>query len=166
MKKLVVLALGTVMALTLAACGGNGNNNNSNNSNNGNNSNNSVAESKVESKTESQVESQVSENKNPYNLDMKSTETQPMSKERASKEVLGETANTYFGGLNYFEDTEQANLTYDDVVTHIGVDPSEYKYDENLQAELYIWYADGDDKASLNVWFVDGKINASGAYNL
>lgn len=157
MKKLVVLALGTAMALTLAACGGNGNNNNNNNSNNSNNSD-------TASKVESQVESQVSEN--PYNLDMKSTEAQPMSKERASKEVLRETANTYFGGYNYFEDTEQANLTYDDVVIHIGVDPSEYRYDETLEAELYTWYADGDDKASLNVWFVDGKINASGAYNL
>lgn len=163
MKKLVVLALGTVMALTLAACGGNGNNNNSNNSNSGNNS---VTESKIESQIESQAESQVSENQNPYNLDMKSTEVQPMSKERASKEVLRETATTYFGGFNYFEDTEQANLTYTDVVTHIGVDPSEYRYDENLQAELYTWYADGDDKASLNVWFVDGKLNASGNYNL
>ena len=159
MKKLVVLALGTAMALTLAACGGNGNNNNNNNSNSGNNS---VTESKVES----QVESQVSENQNPYNLDMKSTEAQPMSKKRASKDVLRETATTYFGGLNYFEGAEQANLTYEDVVAHIGVDPSEYKYDENLQAELYTWYADGDDKASLNVWFVDGKINASGNYNL
>ncbi|MGN0470134.1 MAG: hypothetical protein ACI4GV_04400 [Acutalibacteraceae bacterium] len=154
MKKLVVLALGTAMALTLAACGGNGSNNNSNNSNN----------SDTASRIESQVESQGSEN--PYNLDMKSTEAQPMSKERASKDVLRETATTYFGGLNYFEATEQANLTYEDVVTHIGVDPSEYRYDENYGAELYIWYADGDDKASLNVWFVGGKLYASGDYNL
>lgn len=151
MKKSVVLALGIAMALTLAACDGNGSNNNSNNSD-------------AASKIESQVESQV--NENPYNLDMKSTEAQPMSKERASKDVLTETATTYFGGLNYFEGAEQANFTYEDVVTHIGVDPSEYRYDESYGAELYIWYADGDDKASLNVWFVGGKLYASGNYNL
>lgn len=105
-------------------------------------------------------------NSNPYNLDMKSTEAQAMSTERASIDVLRETAQTYLGGLNYFEGTEQANYTYEDLKEHIGVDASEYKYDEALQAELYIWYADGDDNASLNIWIVDGKLNACGAMNI
>lgn len=107
-----------------------------------------------------------SESSNAYNLDMKSTEAQPMSAERASAEVLRETAQTYLGGYNYFEGTEQANLTYNDVKEHIGVDASEHHYDDTQQAELYIWYVDGDDKASLNVWFVDGKLNACGAINI
>lgn len=89
-----------------------------------------------------------------------------MSTERASAEVLRETAQTYLGGYNYFEGTEQANLTYNDIKEHIGVDASEYRYDDTQQAELYIWYVDGDDKASLNVWFVDGKLNACGAINI
>ena len=107
-----------------------------------------------------------SEVTNAYNLDMKSTEAQPMSTERATIEVLRETAQTYLGGYNYFEGTEQANLTYNDIKEHIGVDASEYRYDDSLQAELYVWYVDGDDNASLNIWFIDGKINACGAINI
>ena len=136
MKKFLVLMISIVMVFSLTACGGN------------------------DKKDDS------SDSGNTYNLDMKSTETQPMASERASAEVLSETAETYFGGLNYFEGTEQANYTYDDVKEHIGVEASVYCYDETMQAGLYIWYVDGDDKASLNLWFVDGKLNACGAYNL
>lgn len=136
MKKFLILMISIVMVFSLAACGGNGGSGGS------------------------------SESSNAYNLDMKSTEAQPMSAERASAEVLRETAQTYFGGLNYFEGSEQENLTYNDVKEHIGVDASEYRYDVTQQAELYIWYVDGDDKASLNVWFVNGKLNASGSINL
>lgn len=105
-------------------------------------------------------------NDNPYNLDMKSTEVQPMSEERASIDVLRETFYTYLGGLNYFEGSEQEKLTYSDVKDHIGVDPSEYRYDENYEAELYTWYADGDDNVILSIWFKDGKIYACGAFNI
>ncbi|MDD6644617.1 MAG: hypothetical protein PUE67_00910 [Oscillospiraceae bacterium] len=136
MKKILVLMISIVMVFSFTACGGNDEKGGS------------------------------SDSGNAYNLDMKSTEAQPMATERASADVLRETAQTYFGGMNYFEGTEQADYTYDDVKEHIGVDASEYKYDEERQAELYIWYVDGDDKAMLNVWFVDGKLNASGAMNL
>lgn len=136
MKKILVLMISIVMAFSFTACGGNDEKGGS------------------------------SDSGNAYNLDMKSTETQPMSTKRASIEVLRETAQTYFGGMNYFEGTEQANYTYDDVKEHIGVDATMYRYDDTQQAELYVWYVDGDDKASLNVWFVDGKLNACGAYNL
>ena len=139
MKKFLILMISIVMVFSFAACGGNGGNGESGGS---------------------------SESSNAYNLDMKSTEAQPMSTERASAEVLRETAQTYFGGLNSFEGSEQENLTYNDVKEHIGVDASEYRYDDTQQAELYIWYVDGDDKASLNVWFVDGKLNACGAINI
>ena len=146
MKKLLIAMISVIMMLALTACGG-GNGNSSNNGSNGESSSSAVSE-------------------NPYNLDMKSTEAQPMSKERASAEVLRETFQTYLGGYNYFEGTEQANLTYNDVKGHIGVDASEYRYDDTQQAALYIWYVDGDDKASLNIWFIDGKINACGAMNI
>lgn len=138
MKKFLILMISIVMVFSFAACGGNG----------------------------GSGESGRPESSNAYNLDMKSTEVQPMSTERASAEVLRETAQTYLGGYNYFEGTEQANLTYNDIKEHIGVDASEYRYDDTQQAELYIWYVDGDDKASLNVWFVDGKLNACGAINI
>ena len=139
MKKFLILMISIVMVFSFAACGGNGGNGESGGS---------------------------LESSNAYNLDMKSTEAQPMSTERASAEVLRETAQTYLGGLNYFEGSEQENLTYNDIKEHIGVDASEYRYDDTQQAELYIWYVDGDDKASLNVWFVDGKLNACGAINI
>lgn len=139
MKKILVLMISIVMVFSFAACGGNGGNGESGSS---------------------------SDSGNAYNLDMKSTETQPMSTKRASIEVLRETAQTYLGGLNYFEGTEQANLTYNDIKEHIGVDATMYRYDDTQQAELYIWYVDGDDKSMLNVWFVDGKLNASGAINI
>lgn len=139
MKKFLILMISIVMVFSFAACGGNG----------GNGENGGTAETT-----------------NAYNLDMKSTETQPMSTKRASIEVLRETAQTYLGGLNYFEGTEQANLTYNDIKEHIGVDATMYRYDDTRQAELYVWYVDGDDKASLNLWFVDGKLNACGAINI
>lgn len=78
---------------------------------------------------------------NPYNLDLNSVKTQPMSNKRANEEVLRETFKNYFGELNYFFATEQANLTYADVVAHIGVDPSEYRYDDERKAQIYSWYA-------------------------
>ena len=72
---------------------------------------------------------------NPYNLDMESTEPQAMCSGRAGEEVLKETFSDYFGGLNYFFAAEQAELTYADVVAHIGVDPSEYRYDADRNAQ-------------------------------
>ena len=116
MKKLLIAMISVIMVLALTACGG-GNGNSSNSGSNGESSSSAVSE-------------------NPYNLDMKSTEVQPMSNERATIEVLRETAETYFGGLNYFVGSEQANLTYNDVKEHIGVDAAEHRYDETQQAEL------------------------------
>ena len=91
---------------------------------------------------------------NPYNLDMESTEPQAMCSGRAGEEVLKETFRDYFGGLNYFFAAEQAELTYADVVAHIGVDPSEYRYDADRNARV------------MHVWFRDGKLYACGVYNL
>lgn len=102
----------------------------------------------------------------PYDLDMTSTEAQPMSNDRADKTILTETFKEYFGGLNYFFATEQANLTYADVVLHIGVDPSEYRYDAVRQAQIYSWYAAESSASVLHVWFKYGKLYACGAYNL
>ena len=103
---------------------------------------------------------------NPYNLDMESTEAQTMSNKRASEAVLQETFKEYFGGLNYFFATEQANFTYEDVVAHIGVDPSEYRYDAERGAQIYTWYADKSKAKVMHVWFKGGKLYACGVYNL
>ena len=63
MKKFLIIMISIVMVFSFAACGGNGGNGESGGS---------------------------SESSNAYNLDMKSTETQPMSTKRASIEVLRE----------------------------------------------------------------------------
>ena len=103
---------------------------------------------------------------NPYNLDMESTEAQAVSGNRAGKSVLIETFKEYFGGLNYFFAAEQADFTLEDVIAHIGVDPSEYRYDAEREAQIYSWYAAKKHTRVLHVWFKDGKLYACGAYNL
>ena len=71
-------------------------------------------------------------------------------------------------GLNYFsDDDEQSKLTYADLKEHIGVDCSDYCYDEAYQRGIYTWYADEDDACSLSLFFGDNdKLIAAGAYNL
>ena len=101
-------------------------------------------------------------------IDMKSAEVQTVSADRATLEVLNETFFTYLGGLNYFTDSDpQAKLTYADLKEHIGVDCSEYQYQEEYQRGVYTWYAAEDDACCLSLFFGDnGKLMAAGAYNL
>ena len=103
---------------------------------------------------------------NPYNLDLESTEAQTISENRADESVLKETFKEYFGGLNYFFAAEQADFTLEDVIAHIAVDPSEYRYDAEREAQIYSWYAAKSKARVLHVWFKDGKLYACGAYNL
>ena len=92
-------------------------------------------------------------------IDMKSTDTQT---------VTSDTFFTYLGGLNYFTDSDpQAKLTYADLKELIGVDCSEYQYQEEYQRGVYTWYAAEDDACCLSLFFGDnGKLIAAGAYNL
>ena len=101
-------------------------------------------------------------------IDMKSTDTQTVTSDRATLEVLNETFFTYLGGLNYFTDSDpQAKLTYADLKEHIGVDCSEYQYQEEYQRGVYTWYAVEDEACCLSLFFGDnGKLMAAGAYNL
>ena len=101
-------------------------------------------------------------------IDMKSTDTQTVTSDRATLEVLNETFFTYLGGLNYFtEGDAQSKLTYADLKEHIGVDCSEYQYDKEYQRGVYTWYAAEDDACCLSLFFGDnGKLIAAGAYNL
>ena len=101
-------------------------------------------------------------------IDLKSAEVQAVSADRATLEVLNETFFTYLGGLNYFTDSDpQAKLTYADLKEHIGVDCSEYQYQEEYQRGVYTWYAAEDEACCLSLFFGDnGKLVAAGAYNL
>ena len=101
-------------------------------------------------------------------IDMNSTDTQTVTSDRATLEVLNETFFTYLGGLNYFTESDaQSKLTYADLKEHIGVDCSEYRYEEEYQRGVYTWYAAEDDACCLSLFFGDnGKLIAAGAYNL
>ena len=101
-------------------------------------------------------------------IDMKSTDTQTVTSDRATLEVLNETFFTYLGGLNYFTESDaQSKLTYADLKEHIGVDCSEYRYEEEYQRGVYTWYAAEDEACCLSLFFGDnGKLMAAGAYNL
>ena len=101
-------------------------------------------------------------------IDMKSTDTQTVTSDRATLEVLNETFFTYLGGLNYFTESDaQSKLTYAGLKEHIGVDCSEYRYEEEYQRGVYTWYAAEDDACCLSLFFGDnGKLIAAGAYNL
>ena len=139
MKKMFSLVLTLLMVFSLAACGGSGDG-----------------------------ESGGKKDSGLPGIDMKSAEVQTVSSDRATLDVLNETFFTYLGGLNYFsDDEEQSKLTYADVKGHIGVDCSDYRYDEAYQRGIYTWYADEDDACSLSLFFGDhGKLIAAGAYNL
>lgn len=101
-------------------------------------------------------------------IDMKSTEVQAVTSDRAELAVLNETFATYLGGLNYFTiDEPQSKMTYADLKAHIGVDCSEYRYDADYQRGIYTWYAAEDEVCALNLFFGDdGKLVAAGTYNL
>lgn len=101
-------------------------------------------------------------------IDMKSTDTQTVTSDRATLEVLNETFFTYLGGLNYFTESDaQSKLTYAELKEHIGVDCSEYRYEEEYQRGVYTWYAAEDDACCPSLFFGDnGKLIAAGAYNL
>ncbi len=137
MKKTLTLVLTMLMLLSLAACGGGGD---------------------AGGKDDSALPG----------IDMKSTEVQEVTSDRASLEVLNETFFTHLGGLNYFGiDDAQSKMTYADLKEHIGVDCSDYRYDETYQRGICTWYADEDDACSLSLFFGDdGKLIAAGAYNL
>ncbi len=94
---------------------------------------------------------------NPYNLNLESTESQTVSENRADESVLKETFKDFFGELNYFFATEQADFTLEDVIAHIGVDPSEYRYDAEREAQIYSWYAAKSKARVLHVWFGWGE---------
>lgn len=127
MNKILAILLTLTMMLALAACGGNTDGGDK------------------------------QANDNPYNLDYKSADLQPMSSERASKEALLEA--TEFYTTNMSDTSKELNKkTYADVAELIGVDASEFQYFESYSQYRYTWYLEGNDGPALLVVFnsVDG----------
>lgn len=140
MNKILAILLALAMMLALAACGGN-----SGNSGDSTNSTNSGGEQA---------------NDNPYNLDYKSADLQPMTSERASKEALLEATEYYTNGLSTVSE-EVTKQTYADMAAHIGVDASEFQYFESWGQYRYTWYLEGSEGASLlAVFTTDGSLSS------
>lgn len=141
MKKALLIILALAMVFSMAACGGGG---------------------KAEETRQTAIDT--------YNLDVKSTEEQPMSSERATKDQLKALKNDYFKGTMLFlEGSEFENVTYGDVKEYLGVDASYYYYEDSLvEKQCFVWQAEEDDNARLLVSFQDsdGKIYGIGSSNL
>ena len=132
-KKLLALLLALVMLLALTACGKDGGT--------------------------SDTAAAAPENDNPYNLDYKSADLQPMTDERASADVLTEAGEYYMHGLSS-DPSNFTKTTYKDMAEHIGVDASEFQYFESWSQYRYTWYVEGSEGASvLAVFNTDGTLS-------
>ena len=104
-----------------------------------------------------------------YGLDLTSDQVQPMSEQRATKEVLAETAKDWLGGTTMFAFSSDKK-TYAEFVEHIGCEPSEYQYNPSANQRTFIWRAEDDSTAVFSATFeeVDGKweLYATGSANL
>lgn len=135
-KKLFSLFLAMAMIFGLAACGGGGD---------------TAKEPSVEER---------------YQLDLESTEVQPMSEEKLERDVLKERKNEFFQGVTVFMDTEFQNMTYEDVKEGIGIDANYYYYDAEGAGQMFTWETSDNSTAKLLVMFRDGKLHSMGSANL
>jgi|GEM_PF-476691 len=81
---------------------------------------------------------------NPFNLDYESAEVQEMSSERLPQATLKEFYD-YFVGLGA---AGRENLTYADMVEHIGCEASEFSFTSGYR--IYVWRAEENDFAQMN----------------
>lgn len=104
-----------------------------------------------------------------YDLDMESTEKQPMSDERATVDQLKSLKVDYFKGTMSFAGTEFEDVTYGDIKDELGVDASYYYLNDsnpNIPKQCFVWLGDGDDNAMITICFTDGKLNILTSQNL
>lgn len=83
------------------------------------------------------------------NLDFESSQVQEVSEDRASLEVLRETAQIWLEGMNSFAGTDQSKYTYSDFVEHIGCEASEYYNDSGYR--VYTWISAEDESSKMAV---------------
>ena len=143
MKKLLALLLALSMVFALAACG-----------------NKATTETSGEAGTESAATVDAF-GEAKYGLNFESEDVQAMSDERATVEVLAETAKDWLGGATLHAYSSDKK-TYEDFVAHIGCDPTEYQYDAKNGYRTFIWKAENDDTA----WFSAFFLESDGAWEL
>lgn len=91
---------------------------------------------------------------NKYNIDYESSEVQAMSDERASSHRLWETVNEYLESATmFFSFSKQSKYTYEDFVTYIGCDATNYFFDSKNNARTYTWIAKDNETAKFSALF-------------
>ena len=110
---------------------------------------------------------------NKYNINYESSDIQVMSEEKASAYKLWKTVNEYLGGNTmFFSFSEQSRYTYEDFVSYIGVDASNYFFDTKNKARTYTWIAKDNETAKFSALFKlksdedKWTLNFSGSTNL
>ena len=118
MKKIIALVLVLTLALCFAACG---------------KEDDSSAAVDLEAK---------------YGISFTAEGEQTLSADRASKDKLIETKDTWLGGkMTFALDPEQK--TYEDFVEYIGCDASTYSYSADDAERSFVWIAEGDETAKF-----------------
>lgn len=146
MNKLLAALLALTMLLALAACGG------------GNSGSGSGGGEPAPSASPTVAER--------FNLDLESTEEQPMSEERLDRETLYTATKNHFGDVTMFSGTEFEKMTYDDLKELLGIDATCYYYDENSSAQAFVWKTSDRETAKLAFFFRFDELYALGSANM
>lgn len=104
-----------------------------------------------------------------YGISFTAEGEQTMSSDRASKDKLIETKDTWLGGKMTFALDPDAK-TYEELAEHIGCDASTYTYSADDAERSFVWIAEGDETAKFVAVFwetADGwTLYAVGSTNL
>ena len=119
MKKIIALVLVLALALCFAACG------------------------KDEGDTSGKKDLEAT-----YGISFTAEGEQTLSSDRASKDVLIETKDTWLGGKMTFALDPDAK-TYEELAEHIGCDASYYINKQEDGERHFVWVAEGDETAKF-----------------
>jgi len=167
-KSIAIIIVLTLSVSMLAACGGGG----SSGSSSGNAPAPASSPSPATSPSPPPPPANIDKDGSEFRIDFTSTEMQPMSDERASKDKILEVVWDWLdGGTMFIVDMhDEAELTYGDFVEFIGVDASEYNFDSLSNRRVYTWIAEESDASKFAIWVDDRdgtwSLAASGAANL
>lgn len=143
MKKFFAILLALVMVLSLAACG--------------------KDDDKGGSADGGEKVTPVEE---IFNLDLSSTEHQPMSSDRGERDAIYAAVKGHFGDSMFFTSKEFTSMTYNDLKELLGVDASYYYYDEDSSSQVFVWETSDYETAMTAFYFQFDELYALGMSNM